>query len=43
MTTAPAPRPVARADVAAWLIAALALFLVIKLHLLSALLAGLLV
>jgi predicted PurR-regulated permease PerM len=43
VTTAAAPRPITRADVAAWLIAALALFLVIKLHLLSALLAGLLV
>jgi len=43
VTTAAAPRPITRADYAAWLIAALALFLVIKLHLLSALLAGLLV
>ncbi len=43
MTAAAAPRPITRADYAAWLIAALALFLVIKLHLLSALLAGLLV
>jgi predicted PurR-regulated permease PerM len=43
VTAAAAPRPITRADVAAWLIAALALFLVIKLHLLSALLAGLLV
>jgi predicted PurR-regulated permease PerM len=36
-------RPVARADIAAWLIAAAALLLVIKLKLLSSLLAGLLV
>jgi predicted PurR-regulated permease PerM len=43
VTAAAAPRPITRADYAAWLIAALALFLVIKLHLLSALLAGLLV
>ena len=37
------PAPVTRTDIAAWLIAALALGLVIKLHLLSSLLAGLLV
>ena len=37
------PKPVTRADIAAWLVAALALGLIIKLHLLSALLAGLLV
>ncbi|MEJ0087976.1 MAG: AI-2E family transporter [Pseudomonadota bacterium] len=36
-------QPVTRADIAAWLLAALALGLIIKLHLLSALLAGLLV
>ena len=35
--------PVTRADIAAWIIAAVALGLIIKLHLLSALLAGLLV
>lgn len=35
--------PISRSDVAAWIVAALALALVIKLHLLSALLAGLLV
>jgi predicted PurR-regulated permease PerM len=38
-----APTPVSRADIAAWIIAALALGLIIKLHLLSSLLAGLLV
>jgi predicted PurR-regulated permease PerM len=38
-----APRPVTRADIAAWLLVALALGLIIKLHLLSGLLAGLLV
>jgi predicted PurR-regulated permease PerM len=37
------PQPVARADLIAWLLVALALGLVIELHLLSALLAGLLV
>jgi predicted PurR-regulated permease PerM len=37
------PAPVTRTDIAAWVIAALALGLVIKLHLLSSLLAGLLV
>ncbi|MEO8062374.1 MAG: AI-2E family transporter [Pseudomonadota bacterium] len=37
------PKPVTRADVAAWIVAALALGLIIKLHLLSSLLAGLLV
>ena len=36
-------QPVSRADIAAWLVAALALGLIIELHLLSALLAGLLV
>jgi len=35
--------PITRADIAAWIIAALALGLIIKLHLLSSLLAGLLV
>jgi predicted PurR-regulated permease PerM len=38
-----APTPVTRSDIAAWVIAALALILIIKLHLLSSLLAGLLV
>jgi predicted PurR-regulated permease PerM len=38
-----APSPVSRADIAAWILAALALGLIIELHLLSALLAGLLV
>lgn len=38
-----ATQPVSRADIVAWLLAALALGLIIKLHLLSALLAGLLV
>jgi predicted PurR-regulated permease PerM len=38
----PAP-PVTRADIAAWIMAALALAFIIKMHLLSALLAGLLV
>jgi len=38
-----APTPVTRADIAAWIIAAVALALIIKLHLLSGLLAGLLV
>ncbi len=37
------PSPVTRTDIAAWIIAAVALALVIELHLLSALLAGLLV
>ncbi|HEU5134330.1 MAG TPA: AI-2E family transporter [Steroidobacteraceae bacterium] len=37
------PQPVSRADIAAWLLVALALGLIIELHLLSALLAGLLV
>jgi predicted PurR-regulated permease PerM len=37
------PQPVTRADIAAWLLAALAFGLVIELHLLSGLLAGLLV
>jgi predicted PurR-regulated permease PerM len=37
------PTPVTRADYAAWIVAAVALVLVIKLHLLSGLLAGLLV
>ncbi len=37
------PKPVTRADIAAWIIAAVVLALIIKLHLLSALLAGLLV
>ena len=41
-TTAPEP-PVGRADIAAWLIAAVVLALIIELHLLSALIAGLLV
>jgi predicted PurR-regulated permease PerM len=39
----PAPSPVTRTDIAAWIIAAIALVLVIKLHLLSGLIAGLLV
>ena len=39
----PAATPVAREDIAAWIIAALVLAAIIKLHLLSALLAGLLV
>ena len=44
IATPPAPRPpVDRADVATWLVAAVALGLVIELHLLSGLLAGLLV
>jgi len=38
-----APTPVTRTDIAAWVFAAVALALIIKLHLLSALLAGLLV
>jgi predicted PurR-regulated permease PerM len=38
-----APRAVTRADYAAWILAAIALGLIIELHLLSALLAGLLV
>src|SRR4249919_2011369 len=38
-----APTPVTRADIAAWIVVALALILVIELHLLSGLLAGLLV
>ena len=37
------PKPVTRADIAAWLVAALVLGSIIKLHLLSSLLAGLLV
>ena len=37
------PKPVTRADIAAWLLVALALGLIIELHLLSGLLAGLLV
>jgi predicted PurR-regulated permease PerM len=37
------PKPVTRADIAAWVLAAIALALIIKLHLLSSLLAGLLV
>ena len=37
------PRPVTRADIAAWVLAAIALALIIELHLLSSLLAGLLV
>lgn len=36
-------QPIARSDIAAWIVAALALALIIELHLLSALLAGLLV
>jgi predicted PurR-regulated permease PerM len=46
MTTAPAPvvpTPVTRVDIAAWIIAAVVLGLIIELHLLSGLLAGLLV
>lgn len=44
MTTGTAtPQPVTRADIAAWALIALALGLVVKLHLLSALFAGLLV
>src|SRR5215207_8762525 len=35
--------PISRSDIAAWIVAALALGLIIELHLLSALLAGLLV
>jgi predicted PurR-regulated permease PerM len=42
-TITAAPQPVTRADIAAWIVAALALGLIIKLHLLSSLLAGLLV
>ncbi len=38
-----APTPVTRADIAAWIVIALALGLIIELHLLSGLLAGLLV
>ena len=41
--TAIAPTPVSRADIIGWAVAAVALALVIKLHLLSALLAGILV
>src|SRR6187399_3775107 len=37
------PAPVTRADIAAWIVVALALVLIIELHLLSGLLAGLLV
>jgi predicted PurR-regulated permease PerM len=44
MTTAiPTPQRVERSDYAAWIVAAVVLILIIKLHLLSALLAGLLV
>ena len=43
MNTTRLPQPVTRADIAAWVVAALALGLIIELHLLSALLAGLLV
>jgi predicted PurR-regulated permease PerM len=39
----PPPTPITRADIAAWIIIAIALGLIIELHLLSALLAGLLV
>jgi predicted PurR-regulated permease PerM len=42
-TNSAVPAPVTRTDIAAWVIAAVALGLVIKLHLLSSLLAGLLV
>jgi predicted PurR-regulated permease PerM len=42
-TNAAIPQPVTRADLAAWLLAALTFALVIELHLLSGLLAGLLV
>ena len=42
-TTSAVPQPVTRADIAAWVLAAIALALIIKLHLLSSLLAGLLV
>jgi len=42
-TTSAIPRPVTRADIAAWVLAAIALALIINLHLLSSLLAGLLV
>ena len=42
-STSAVPRPVTRADIAAWVLAAIALALIIKLHLLSSLLAGLLV
>ena len=42
-TNSAVAKPVARADIAAWLLAAIGLVLVIKLHLLSSLLAGLLV
>ena len=37
------PQPITRADIAAWMFAAVALGLIIELHLLSGLLAGLLV
>ncbi len=43
LTTSAVPKPVTRADIAAWVLAAIALALIIKLHLLSSLLAGLLV
>ena len=42
-TSAAVPNSVTRADIAAWIVAAIALILVIKLHLLSGLIAGLLV
>ncbi len=42
-STSAVPKPVTRADIAAWVLAAVALALIIKLHLLSSLLAGLLV
>jgi predicted PurR-regulated permease PerM len=43
MRNVPISESVTRTDIAAWIVAALALALIIKLHLLSALLAGLLV
>jgi predicted PurR-regulated permease PerM len=43
MNSAPTHAPVTRSDIAAWIVAAVALALIIQLHLLSALLAGLLV
>lgn len=42
-SAAPPPTPVTRADIVAWAVAAVALALILKLHLLSALLPGLLV
>ena len=42
-STSAVSQPVTRADIAAWVLAAVALALIIKLHLLSSLLAGLLV